>query len=342
MFSYQKSGGGTDSLQWQLFLPRYGTHSARLRDGVAALTRRMTNKLVGRKDISALLANRLIALDKCPGVRPIGIGECLHRIICKTMALVTGRDVEVVCGVEQLATGLKSGIEGAVHGMTALHAYDEFCDDGWDSSSLIEAALWNAWVLWPRCRHFLFNTYRGYAKLIVRCCDEFLYSREGVTKGDPMSMLMYSIAVMPLIKSISCKEKYLQCWYADNSDCAGKLSHIHSQLNCLLQLSPAYGYFAESTKSFLVVTKQYEEEAKELFKDHGVIVVSGHRFLGGVIGDKDSQKSYIHGKVDGWVKCAQHLSHAATKTPQAVFTSMTKSLLCEWGFIQRVVPCRLQ
>eukprot|EP00731_Ephydatia_muelleri_P025826 Em0017g909a len=128
---------------------------------------------------------------------------------------------------------------------------------------------------------------------------------------------------MPLIESIGCKEKYLQCWYADDSACAGKLS---------------YGYFAEPTKSFLVVTKQYEEEAKELFKDHGVIVVLGHRFLGGVIGDKDSQKSYIHGKVDGWVKCVQHLSHAATKTLQAAFASMTKSLQCEWGFIQRVVP----
>ena len=88
----------------------------------------------------------------------------------------------------------------------------------------------------------------------------------------------------------------------------------------------------------MVVTKQYEEEAKELFKDHGVIVVSGHRFPGGVIGDKDSQKSYIHGKVDGWVKCVQQLSHAATKAPQAAFASMTKSLQCEWGFIQRVVP----
>ena len=38
-------------------------------------------------------------------------------------------------------------------------------------------------------------------------------------------------------------------------------------------------------------------------------VVSGHRFIGGVIGDKDSQKSYIHGKVDGWVKCVQQLYH---------------------------------
>ena len=53
-----------------------------------------------------------------------------------------------------------------------------------------------------------------------------LYSREEVTQGDPMSMLMYSIAVMPLIESIRYKEKYLQCWYADDSACAGKLSHI--------------------------------------------------------------------------------------------------------------------
>ena len=80
-------------------------------------------------------------------------------------------------GVDQLATGLKAGIGGAVHGMTALN--DEFCDDGWgflliyakNAFNMINrvAALWNAW---PRCSHFLFNTYRGYAKLIVRGCDE--------------------------------------------------------------------------------------------------------------------------------------------------------------------------
>ena len=74
----------------------------------------------------------------------------------------------------------------------------------------------------------------------------------------------------------------MQYWYTDDSACAGKLSYMHSWLNRLLQLGHAYGYFAEPTKSFLVVNKRYEEEAKELFKDHGVIVVSGIHFLGGV------------------------------------------------------------
>ena len=76
------------------------------------------------------MANRLIALDICPGVRPIGIGECLHRFMCKTIALITGRDMEVVCEVKHLATGLKVDIE--------VQSYDEFYDDGWGSFSLMQ------------------------------------------------------------------------------------------------------------------------------------------------------------------------------------------------------------
>ena len=59
---------------------------------------------------------------------------------------------------------------------------------------------------------------------------------------------------------------------------------IHLWLDKLIQLGPAYGYFAEPTKSVLVVAPQFEDVAKNCFKDLGITVSSGHRFLGGVIG----------------------------------------------------------
>ena len=89
------------------------------------------------------------------------------------MALLTGRDVEDDCGVEQLATGLKASIEGAIHATTDL--YDQFASDGWgfDATNAFNmmhrvTALWNARVQWPRCSRFLFNTYRSYSMLVLK------------------------------------------------------------------------------------------------------------------------------------------------------------------------------
>ena len=129
----------------------------------------------------------------------------MGKAVGKALCMATRIDIENLCGVDQLCGGLRSGIEGAVH------AINDFFSQHSDSvpgrgvllvdvsnafNSLNHSAfLWNARILWPRCSCFLFNTYRGWAVLFVRSSAEYLYSREGVIKGDLLSMFLYAIGI---------------------------------------------------------------------------------------------------------------------------------------------------
>ena len=89
---------------------------------------RLSNNVLEWDDVRALMANCLIALDKCPGVLPIGIGEALRRILGKVVALITRSDLEEVCGTDQLCSGLCSGLEGTIHAVHEL--FDDHCNLG--------------------------------------------------------------------------------------------------------------------------------------------------------------------------------------------------------------------
>ena len=190
---------------------RYGAHSECLRNAVAALAHQLANSIVPWDDIRALISNRLIALDKFPGVRPIGIGESLCHIIGKAICSATRLDLAVICGTDQLCGGMKCGNEGAVHVVADPFEDNHSLPTGWgvllvDASNAFNslnraALLWIVRILWPCCSCFVFNTYRGWAPLIVRATEELLFSRDGVTQGDPLSMFLYAVGTLPLIRS---------------------------------------------------------------------------------------------------------------------------------------------
>ena len=73
-----------DSYIWRRMLVSFKAASAELCCAVAGVARRLATEHVDPLGLTALLNNRLIPLDKNPGMRPIGIGETLRRIIGKS------------------------------------------------------------------------------------------------------------------------------------------------------------------------------------------------------------------------------------------------------------------
>ena len=186
--THQLQGGagpeGCDSSYSHNILLRYGASSASLCDSTAALCHHICNLIVPWDDIRALAASRLIDLNKCPGVCPIGIGETLRRIIGKAVCLATQIDAALVCSSDQLCAGLKAGIDGAIYAMNNLLYTHQDQSSGW-GLLLVDAAnafnslnctamLLHAHLLWPRCARFLFNTYRGWLLLVLNGSPDYL------------------------------------------------------------------------------------------------------------------------------------------------------------------------
>ena len=61
------------------------------------------------------MAGRLVALDKNPGARPVGIGEAIRCLMAKLVHSITTTHAMGACGTNNLCGGLKAGIEGAIH-----------------------------------------------------------------------------------------------------------------------------------------------------------------------------------------------------------------------------------
>ena len=66
--------------------------------------------------------NQLVALNKQPGVRSIGIGEVWRVAMAKCNLVCCREDANAACGSTNLCAGLEAGIEDALHAVSAQAA----------------------------------------------------------------------------------------------------------------------------------------------------------------------------------------------------------------------------
>ena len=70
------------------------------------MTKSLCQQYVDPAGLTAFIAGSLVAFDKCPGVRPVGIGEVVRRIVHMAILSVTGMVVYEVTGALHLPTSV--------------------------------------------------------------------------------------------------------------------------------------------------------------------------------------------------------------------------------------------
>ena len=313
---------GLDASAWRRLCTSFAHNSSDLCEALACTAKRICCSFVDPVFISSFVACHLIALDKHPGIRPIGIGEISRRIVGKAILLITRDDAQEATGALQLCAGQEAGCEAAIH---AIHQLFELSDT--DAAILIDAtnafnslnrenALRNIQYLCPSISIALINTYRENVSLFID--GHTLSSTEGTTQGDPLAMAMYALGVLPLIHSLSTNA-IKQVWYADDATASGELSKIRSWWEHLVEIGPQYGYFPNASKTWMIVKKEKFEEAQVVFDGTGVNVTQE--------------------KVLEWTKEIEVLSTFAVSQPHASYAACyTHGLSSKWTFLCRTIP----
>ena len=354
------SGGPTliDSESWKDFLcsKALGNASLELCQAIAELAKKMCTEVVHPECLNEYNACRLIPLDKgqtrdlTPGVRPIGVGEVLRRIVGKLLIGVIKEDIVDAVGPLQTCSGLRGGIEAAIHGMSKT-----FERENTEAIMLVDAenafnklnrkvALKNIKQLCPPFYQYLLNTYQKPAKLIIPGdgTHETILSDEGCTQGDVSSMGLYGLGIKPLIDDLATIidiEKCIQVWYADDSSASGELGEMKKWWDRLCIIGPKYGYFPLASKTILIVKEEQKEKALEIFdKTEVQITTTGERHMGAVVGSEEFKKQYVENKISKWVQDIKTLAEIAKDEPQAVYSCYTKAISHRWTYIQRTIP----
>ena len=332
---------GLDAQNWRRLCTSFKSASIDLCNSLAATARRLCTTLVDPKSISALLSCRLLALDKNPGVRPIGVGETPRRIIAKAILSIVKEDIQEAAGTQQLCAGQIAGAEAAAHAVRESFECPEteaiLLVDATNAFNCLnrKTALHNILRTCPSIATIALNCYRQPTNLFVD--GDVILSDEGVTQGDPLAMPIYAVATVPLIRKLEIDNDARQMWYADDACATGTLENLRTWWDKIMSEGPAFGYYPKASKSWLVTKSEFASRASTLFSTTKInISCEGRPYLGAPIGTRQFVENFVNNKVSEWSDDVSTLADIAKSQPHAAYAAITHGLSSKWSYLSRV------
>ena len=182
-----------------------------------------------------------------------------------------------------------------------------------------KAVFWTVRHRWANGSQLVFNCYRHAAVIILRRRNGLavtLLSREGVTQGDPLSMVVCGLTLVPLAELVRREVLALaQAWYANNACLAGAIELIVPATDLIVKFGPARGYFMEPAKSILVCLEQLPGTELEILSRFKFTRSSGTRYLGSFMGTARMKITWLWDQVEAWEFGVRRLAMVARRNP---------------------------
>ena len=117
--------------------------------------------------------------------------------------------------------------------------------------------LWTLRHHWPAGARFAFNCYKHWEQLLLRQpggAPVTILSREGVTQGDPLSMVLYRITLVPLAEELRAAEPgLLSPFYSADADFGGSERQSAKFLKMSMRRGADWGYLPEPAKYLFIL-----------------------------------------------------------------------------------------
>ena len=125
-----------------------------------------------------------------------------------------------------------------------------------------------------------------------------------------------------------------QVWYADDSEAVSHLTGLRKWFDSLVSLGPSYRYYVNEEKTWLVVKRDYLDQARSVFNDTKVNITSaGRLYFGSPLGSVTYMEDYVESRAELWNATLRSLSEIAESQPHAVYCAFNYGVSSQWLYL---------